>query len=60
MDTLNIQPKLSMAKCRRNVENFLDACRKMGVPEVNIYLFLMPNKLDLFLKGHLFVQVLLY
>ncbi|CAB1328769.1 unnamed protein product, partial [Coregonus sp. 'balchen'] len=27
-------PKLSMAKCRRNVENFLDACRKMGVPEV--------------------------
>uniref|UniRef100_A0A8C7NRH6 Leucine rich repeats and calponin homology domain containing 1 n=1 Tax=Oncorhynchus mykiss TaxID=8022 RepID=A0A8C7NRH6_ONCMY len=27
-------PKLSMAKCRRNVENFLDACRKMGVPEL--------------------------
>uniref|UniRef100_A0A672SKG3 Leucine rich repeats and calponin homology domain containing 1 n=1 Tax=Sinocyclocheilus grahami TaxID=75366 RepID=A0A672SKG3_SINGR len=26
-------PKLSMAKCRRNVENFLDTCRKMGVPE---------------------------
>ncbi|CAI5670488.1 leucine-rich repeat and calponin homology domain-containing protein 1 isoform X3 [Oreochromis aureus] len=26
-------PKLSMAKCRRNVENFLDACRKIGVPE---------------------------
>uniref|UniRef100_A0A9J8BQ66 Leucine rich repeats and calponin homology domain containing 1 n=1 Tax=Cyprinus carpio carpio TaxID=630221 RepID=A0A9J8BQ66_CYPCA len=26
-------PKLSMAKCRRNVENFLDACREMGVPE---------------------------
>uniref|UniRef100_A0A8C5QJA8 Leucine rich repeats and calponin homology domain containing 1 n=1 Tax=Leptobrachium leishanense TaxID=445787 RepID=A0A8C5QJA8_9ANUR len=26
-------PKLSMAKCRRNVENFLEACRKMGVPE---------------------------
>ncbi|XP_037095881.1 leucine-rich repeat and calponin homology domain-containing protein 1 isoform X4 [Syngnathus acus] len=26
-------PKLSMAKCRRNVENFLDACQKMGVPE---------------------------
>ncbi|KAK3543623.1 hypothetical protein QTP70_025015 [Hemibagrus guttatus] len=25
-------PKLSMAKCRRNVENFLDACRKIGVP----------------------------
>lgn len=32
--TLCFQPKLSMAKCRRNVENFLDACRKIGVPEV--------------------------
>uniref|UniRef100_A0A673NEA3 Calponin-homology (CH) domain-containing protein n=1 Tax=Sinocyclocheilus rhinocerous TaxID=307959 RepID=A0A673NEA3_9TELE len=27
-------PKLSMAKCRRNVENFLDACKKLGVPQV--------------------------
>uniref|UniRef100_A0A8C5EPH4 Calponin-homology (CH) domain-containing protein n=1 Tax=Gouania willdenowi TaxID=441366 RepID=A0A8C5EPH4_GOUWI len=26
-------PKLSMAKCRRNVENFLDACKKIGVSE---------------------------
>ncbi|XP_076404906.1 DISP complex protein LRCH3 isoform X25 [Peromyscus maniculatus bairdii] len=26
-------PKLTMAKCRRNVENFLDACRKIGVPQ---------------------------
>ncbi|XP_061090754.1 leucine-rich repeat and calponin homology domain-containing protein 1-like isoform X6 [Conger conger] len=26
-------PKLSMAKCRRNVENFLESCRKLGVPE---------------------------
>ncbi|XP_074658523.1 uncharacterized protein LOC141911413 isoform X2 [Tubulanus polymorphus] len=24
-------PNLSMAKCRRNVENFLEACRKIGV-----------------------------
>eukprot|EP00105_Crassostrea_gigas_P006335 XP_011420233.1 PREDICTED: leucine-rich repeat and calponin homology domain-containing protein 2 isoform X8 [Crassostrea gigas] len=24
-------PKLTMAKCRKNVENFLDACRKIGV-----------------------------
>ncbi|XP_041349919.1 leucine-rich repeat and calponin homology domain-containing protein 2-like isoform X3 [Gigantopelta aegis] len=24
-------PKLTMAKCRRNVENFLEACRKIGV-----------------------------
>lgn len=28
------QPKLSMAKCRRNVENFLEACRKIGVDKV--------------------------
>ncbi|KAI7812366.1 putative leucine-rich repeat and calponin homology domain-containing protein 2, partial [Triplophysa rosa] len=26
-------PKLTMAKCRRNVENFLDACKKLGVPQ---------------------------
>ncbi|CDQ84494.1 unnamed protein product [Oncorhynchus mykiss] len=26
-------PKLSMAKCRRNVENFLDACKKLGVSQ---------------------------
>ncbi|KAJ8366852.1 hypothetical protein AAFF_G00338660, partial [Aldrovandia affinis] len=31
-------PKLSMAKCRRNVENFLDACRKLGVPEEKLCL----------------------
>uniref|UniRef100_A0A9L0STK2 Leucine rich repeats and calponin homology domain containing 1 n=1 Tax=Equus caballus TaxID=9796 RepID=A0A9L0STK2_HORSE len=30
-------PKLSMAKCRRNVENFLEACRKLGVPEVPMH-----------------------
>ncbi|XP_013068601.2 leucine-rich repeat and calponin homology domain-containing protein-like isoform X8 [Biomphalaria glabrata] len=24
-------PKLTVAKCRRNVDNFLDACRKIGV-----------------------------
>ncbi|KAK0140271.1 Leucine-rich repeat and calponin y domain-containing protein 1 [Merluccius polli] len=29
-------PKLSMAKCRRNVENFLDACRKIGVSESSL------------------------
>ncbi|OQR74221.1 leucine-rich repeat and calponin homology domain-containing protein 3-like [Tropilaelaps mercedesae] len=27
-------PKLTMAKCRRNVDNFLDACRRLGVPPV--------------------------
>ncbi|KAG7235459.1 hypothetical protein INR49_002690 [Caranx melampygus] len=26
-------PKLSSAKCRLNVENFITACRKLGVPE---------------------------
>ncbi|XP_048396082.1 leucine-rich repeat and calponin homology domain-containing protein 1 isoform X1 [Stegostoma tigrinum] len=31
-------PKLSMAKCRRNVENFLEACRKMGVAEEKLCL----------------------
>ncbi|XP_017291739.1 leucine-rich repeat and calponin homology domain-containing protein 1 isoform X2 [Kryptolebias marmoratus] len=29
-------PKLSMAKCRRNVENFLDACKKIGVPQSSL------------------------
>ncbi|XP_070831947.1 leucine-rich repeat and calponin homology domain-containing protein 1 isoform X9 [Chaetodon trifascialis] len=29
-------PKLSMAKCRRNVENFLHACKKIGVPELSL------------------------
>lgn len=28
------QPKLSALKCQKNVESFLEACRKMGVPEV--------------------------
>ena len=28
------QPKLSSAKSRLNVENFIAACRKLGVPEV--------------------------
>ncbi|XP_060944262.1 leucine-rich repeat and calponin homology domain-containing protein 1 [Limanda limanda] len=31
-------PKLSMAKCRRNVENFLDACRKIGVAQDHLCL----------------------
>ncbi|XP_008568928.1 PREDICTED: leucine-rich repeat and calponin homology domain-containing protein 3 isoform X7 [Galeopterus variegatus] len=29
-------PKLTMAKCRRNVENFLEACKKIGVPPDNL------------------------
>nr|CAB3263484.1 leucine-rich repeat and calponin homology domain-containing protein 1-like [Phallusia mammillata] len=35
-------PKLSMAKCRRNVDNFLDACIKLGV-EVSR----LPNAADI-------------
>ncbi|XP_028322447.1 leucine-rich repeat and calponin homology domain-containing protein 2-like [Gouania willdenowi] len=31
-------PKLSMAKCRRNVENFLDACKRLGVPQDHLCL----------------------
>ncbi|XP_030760737.1 leucine-rich repeat and calponin homology domain-containing protein 1-like [Sitophilus oryzae] len=26
-------PKLTMARCRRNVDNFIEACRKIGVDE---------------------------
>ncbi|NXO33856.1 LRCH3 protein, partial [Locustella ochotensis] len=29
-------PKLTIAKCRRNVENFLEACRRIGVPQDNL------------------------
>ncbi|XP_030635537.1 leucine-rich repeat and calponin homology domain-containing protein 4 [Chanos chanos] len=29
-------PKLSTAKCRLNVENFISACRKLGVPEMEL------------------------
>lgn len=29
-------PKLSAAKCRLNVENFIAACRKLGVPEMDM------------------------
>ncbi|KAJ0055725.1 hypothetical protein NL108_011307 [Boleophthalmus pectinirostris] len=29
-------PKLSPAKCRLNVENFISACRKLGVPEMDM------------------------
>lgn len=35
-----LKPKLTMARCRRNVDNFLDACRKIGVDEVRIRLSL--------------------
>ncbi|CAD7078954.1 unnamed protein product [Hermetia illucens] len=29
-------PKLTMARCRRNVDNFLEACRRIGVDEESI------------------------
>ncbi|XP_075993069.1 DISP complex protein LRCH3 [Genypterus blacodes] len=31
-------PKLTMAKCRRNVENFLEACRRIGVSQSQLCL----------------------
>uniref|UniRef100_A0A8U7MA50 Leucine rich repeats and calponin homology domain containing 3 n=1 Tax=Corvus moneduloides TaxID=1196302 RepID=A0A8U7MA50_CORMO len=31
-------PRLTMAKCRRNVENFLEACRRIGVPQEQLCL----------------------
>ncbi|KAM6258132.1 LOW QUALITY PROTEIN: DISP complex protein LRCH3 [Porphyrio hochstetteri] len=31
-------PKLTMAKCRRNVENFLEACKRIGVPQEQLCL----------------------
>lgn len=33
--SFSLQPKLSLAKCRRNVENFIEASRRIGVPEVS-------------------------
>ncbi|KAK4028485.1 hypothetical protein OUZ56_017754 [Daphnia magna] len=29
-------PKLTVAKCRRNVENFIEACRRIGVSETSL------------------------
>lgn len=57
-DCLCFQPKLGMAKCRRNVENFLEACRKMGVPEVrppSALLFQCSHSLFLLSTGDLFL-----
>ncbi|XP_075439469.1 leucine-rich repeat and calponin homology domain-containing protein 1-like, partial [Ascaphus truei] len=31
-------PKLNPVKCRRNVDSFLDACRRIGVPERDLCL----------------------
>lgn len=36
--TVCLQPKLSSPKSRLNVENFIAACRKLGVPEVSLVL----------------------
>lgn len=59
-DCLCFQPKLGMAKCRRNVENFLEACRKLGVPEVrppSALLFQCSHSLFLLSTGDLFLSV---
>ncbi|XP_030614223.1 leucine-rich repeat and calponin homology domain-containing protein 1 isoform X2 [Archocentrus centrarchus] len=51
-------PKLSMAKCRRNVENFLDACRKIGVPQTDCTcrLELIPTHRKGELQKHMFPE----
>lgn len=39
---LILQPKLPAPKCRRNADNFLDACKQIGVPNVsNIFNLLL-------------------
>ncbi|XP_030606953.1 leucine-rich repeat and calponin homology domain-containing protein 1-like [Archocentrus centrarchus] len=51
-------PKLNMAKCRRNVENFLDACRKIGVPQTDCTcrLELIPTHRKGELQKHMFPE----
>lgn len=39
------QPKLTMARCRRNVDNFLEACRRIGVDEVRLLINIAVNSL---------------
>jgi sirohydrochlorin ferrochelatase len=34
-------PKLTVARCRRNVENFIEACRRIGVTEVSFVPFFL-------------------
>lgn len=31
----SFQPKLNPVKCRKNVDSFLEACQRLGVPEVS-------------------------
>uniref|UniRef100_A0A671KP77 Calponin-homology (CH) domain-containing protein n=1 Tax=Sinocyclocheilus anshuiensis TaxID=1608454 RepID=A0A671KP77_9TELE len=45
-------PKLSMAKCRRNVENFLDACKKLGVPQVGSSVSSLYKSTHFILRGN--------
>uniref|UniRef100_A0A8C2CAN8 Calponin-homology (CH) domain-containing protein n=1 Tax=Cyprinus carpio TaxID=7962 RepID=A0A8C2CAN8_CYPCA len=39
-------PKLSAAKCRLNVENFIAACRRLGVPELCLASDILCSKLS--------------
>ncbi|XP_067131230.1 leucine-rich repeat and calponin homology domain-containing protein-like isoform X3 [Centruroides vittatus] len=51
-------PKLTMAKCRKNVESFLEACQSSGVPQEKLFKLEDINKLDL-AQVSLTVQALL-
>merc|ERR1712079_719832 len=44
-------PKLNTAKCRRNVENFLLACRKIGVREDELFSWTNPDDTALDLEA---------
>ncbi|XP_036208585.1 DISP complex protein LRCH3 isoform X5 [Myotis myotis] len=61
-------PKLSIAKCRRNVENFLEACRKIGVPQLKdcipVVFHLIPGlgkgEIKMLLSLHSILLILLF
>ena len=43
-----LQPKLTMPKCQKNVDCFLEACRKLGVTKVNKDVFYSVKKRQVF------------
>lgn len=43
---MSLQPKLTMTKCSKNVDSFLEACRKLGVTKVK-YAFLIKKTIHL-------------
>lgn len=59
------QPKLTTPRCRRNVDNFLEACRRTGVEEVSFlllcvfltWMFVYLLNSDVYLNFHFSVLV---